>query len=64
MSFLARLKAMPKESLYVAVLVAMVSTLSHGPFALQMIDKHRPRRLNFDLNDNKFDEPPVRARKN
>ncbi|HTB96978.1 MAG TPA: ATP-binding protein [Terracidiphilus sp.] len=55
MSLLERIKTLPAKSLYVAVLVAMVTTLSLSYLAFQMIANH-VQKMEIDPTFFKFDE--------
>ena len=55
MSLLARLRTFPAKSLYVAVLVAMVTTISLSFLAFQMIAAH-VQKIEIEPTFNKFDE--------
>ncbi len=55
MSLLARIKSLPMQSLYVGVLVAMISTLSLSFLAFHLIADH-VQRIQIDPTFNKFDE--------
>ena len=55
MSLLARLRAFPAKSLYLAVLVAMVTTISLSFLAFEMIAAH-VQKIEIEPTFNKFDE--------
>ncbi len=55
MSLRERIKSLPVQSLYVGVLVAMVSTLSLSFLAFHLIADH-VQRMQIDPTFNKFDE--------
>lgn len=55
MSLLERIKSLPVQSLYLGVLVAMVSTLSLSFLVFQLIANH-VQRIQIDPTFNKFDE--------